>query len=287
MISSRCLSFRYYLGFRYVFQHSDGNKLRLSCDRHFAPLIWNGMNKSLLSSGKKQLASRFNFTYRYIDDFFHKQHRVWDLSGPDLSCWTWDQRYEREQHFCLLPGLNASDRDVQSTSNFHLWQNDDFHFHITKFPFLSSKIPSSLTYDVFTSRFTWNMPWSCSSYIWRRFILRASRLSNRLLRQRYYVMECLKSSLRKFMVDTRILSNNMNFLSRMLNDILKSDHIHFLKWGPPSIRLYTEQWSHYRTRETGVACWQGIITPLDTGFRPIMGLAVLRNRKDRESCTFC
>ena len=48
---------------------------------------------SLLSTGRKQLASRFNFTHRYIVHrwcFVHKQPRVWELPGPDVSRWTWD-----------------------------------------------------------------------------------------------------------------------------------------------------------------------------------------------------
>ena len=42
----------------------------------------------LLSTGRKQLASRFNFTYRYIDDVVHKQpiaslsHNLYDMYGP-------------------------------------------------------------------------------------------------------------------------------------------------------------------------------------------------------------
>ena len=46
---------------------------------------------------------------------------------------------------------------------------------------------------------------------------------------------------------------------------------------PPPIRLYTKQWSYYRTRfftefATGLACRQGTLTPRDTWFRPIYNL---------------
>ena len=90
--------------------------------------------QSLLSTGRKQLASRFNFTYRYIDHVLSiKQPRVWELPGPDVSRWTWDQRHDREQHFCFLPGFTSVDREGLSTSRFHLWQTWRFQFPHHKF----------------------------------------------------------------------------------------------------------------------------------------------------------
>ena len=73
-------------------------------------------------------------------------------------------------------------------------KRDDFNFHITNFPFLSSNIPSSPAYGVFISQLIRHAR-ACSSY--ECFILRAMRLSNKLLGQGY-VKERLKSSLRKF-----------------------------------------------------------------------------------------
>ena len=62
--------------------------------------------QSLLSAGKKRLASQFNFTYRYIDD-------VLSINNPDFENylgqmyppWAWDQRHDGEQHFCFLLGI--------------------------------------------------------------------------------------------------------------------------------------------------------------------------------------
>ena len=71
-------------------------------------------------------------------------------------------------------------------------KRDDFNFHITNFPFLSSNIPSS--HGVFISQLIRYVR-ACSSS--GCFILRAVRLSNKLLGQGY-VKKRLKSSLRKF-----------------------------------------------------------------------------------------
>ena len=73
-------------------------------------------------------------------------------------------------------------------------KRDDFNFHITTIPFLSSNIPSSPAYGVFISKLI-RYARACSSY--ECFILRAARLSSKLLGQGY-VRERLKSSLRKF-----------------------------------------------------------------------------------------
>ena len=67
-------------------------------------------------------------------------------------------------------------------------KRDDFNFHITNFSFLSCNIPSLPAYGVFISQFIrYARAWS--SY--ERFILRAARLSSKLLGQEY-VMERLK-----------------------------------------------------------------------------------------------
>ena len=101
-------------------------------------------------------------------------------------------------------------------------KRDDFNFHITNFPFLSSNIPSSPAYGVFISQLI-RYARACSSY--ECFILRAMRLSNKLLGQGY-VKERLKSSLRKFYGLYGDLTKQYEVpLSRMLHEILDDDHI--------------------------------------------------------------
>ena len=58
----------------------------------------------------------------------HKQPRVWELHGPDVSRWTRDQRHHREEHFCYLLGFTSVNREGWSTSHFHLWQTRRFQF---------------------------------------------------------------------------------------------------------------------------------------------------------------
>ena len=108
-----------------------------------------------------------------------------------------------------------------------------FNFHITNFPFLSSNIPSSPAYDFFISQLI-RYARACSSYEY--FILRAARLSSKLLGQGY-VIERLKSSLRKFYGRYGDLIKHYEVsLSQMLHDILGHDHV---QWHPQLIIHYT------------------------------------------------
>ena len=118
----------------------------------------------------------------------------------------------------------------------------DFNFHITNFPFPSINIPTSPAYGVFISQLI-RYARACSSY--GCFILRATRLSNKLLEQRY-VKERLKSSLRKFNGRYGDLIKQYEiYLSQMLKDILWPDYI---RWQPPTdqtlyrTRPFTEFW---------------------------------------------
>ena len=126
---------------------------------------------------------------------------------------------------------------------------------------------------------------ACSSY--ECFILRAMRLSNKLLGQGY-VKERLKSSRRKFYGRYGDLTKQYEVpLSRMLHDILDDDHI---QWHPTLIGHYTNFWplliwtllpnltfylivqGFHRTYATGAACQQRTLTPPDTWSCPIWDL---------------
>ena len=105
--------------------------------------------QSLLSAGKKRLASQFNFTYRYIDD-------VLSINNPDFENYL-GQMYPPELEIKDTTESNTSasyldlllsiGRDGQPHA-FLYDKRDDFNFHITNFPFLSSNIPSSPAYGV-------------------------------------------------------------------------------------------------------------------------------------------
>ena len=241
--------------------------------------------QSLLSAGKKRLASQFNFTYRYIDD-------VLSINNPDFENYL-GQMYPPELEIKDTTESNTSasyldlllsiGRDGQLRTSLYD-KRDDFNFHITNFPFLSSNIPSSPAYGVFISQLI-RYARACSSY--ECFILRAMRLSNKLLGQGY-VKERLKSSLRKFYGRYGDLTKQYEVpLSRMLHDILDDDHI---QWHPPLIGHYTNFWplliwtllpnltfylivqGFHRTYATGAACQQRTLTPPDTWSCPIWDL---------------
>ena len=162
--------------------------------------------QSLLSTGRKQLASRFNFTYRYIDD-------VLSINNPE---------FENNLGWMYPVGLEIKDTTESNTSASYLDlllsigrdgqlhtsicdKRDDFTFHITNFSFLSSNIPTSPLF-----RNLYDMPglalrMDVLSWGRREFQIRFSnRDTSRNAWNRHWA---------SFMVDTGILSNNMKFPS--------------------------------------------------------------------------
>ena len=106
--------------------------------------------QSLLTTGRKRLASQFNLTYRYIDG-------VLSINNPDFENYL-GQMYppeleikdttESDTSALYLDLLLSIGRDGQLHTSLYD-KRDDFNFHITNFPFLSSNIPSSPAYGVF------------------------------------------------------------------------------------------------------------------------------------------
>ena len=144
--------------------------------------------------------------------------------------------------------------------------NVTISFRITNFPFLSSNVPGLPAYGVVISQLI-RYARTCSSY--ECFILRATGLSNKL-REHGYVKERLKSSLKKIYGRYRDLIKQYKVPhSRMLNDVsltkyndnLPSTRLYTNPWHVYSTRPFTDLWGFRRTFATGVAWWQGTITP--------------------------
>ena len=227
-----------------VFQQTVGIPMGTNCVPLLADIFLYSYEadfiQSLLSTGKKHLASRFNLTYRYIDD-------VLSINNPEFENYL-GQMYPAELEIkdttesttsaSYLDLLLSIGRDGQLHTSIYD-KRDDFNFHITNFPFLSSNIPSSPAYGVFISQLI-RYSRACSSY--ECFILRARRLSSKLLKQGY-LAERLKSSFKKFYGRYGDLIQQYEVsLSRMLNDILILDQ----QWLPNQSDFPPISWPWYR-----------------------------------------
>ena len=141
------------------------------------------------------LASQLNFTYRYIDDVLSINdsdfyNYLGQMCPAELEI---KDKTESNTSVSYLDLLQLIGRDGQLLTSLYD-KHDDFNFHITNFPLLSSNIQSSPAYGVFISQLM-RYARACSSY--ECFIPRAVRLSSKLLGQGY-VRERKKSTLRKF-----------------------------------------------------------------------------------------
>ena len=227
-----------------VFQQTVGIPMGTNCAPLLADIFLYSYDadfiQSLLSTGKKQLASRFNLTYKYIDN-------VLSINNQEFENYL-DQMYTAELEIkdttesitsaSYLDLLLSIGMDGQIHTSIYD-KRDDFNFHITNFPFLSSNILSSPAYGVCISQLI-RYARACSSY--ECFILRARRLSSKLLKQGYLV-ERLKSSFRKFCGRYGDLIKQYEVtLSRMLNDILALDQ----QWLPNRSDFPQISWPIYR-----------------------------------------
>ena len=135
--------------------------------------------QSLLSAGKKRLASQFNFTYRYIDDVLSINNLdfgnyLGQMYPPGLEIKDTTESSTYASYLDLLfqsvGTVNFSFLRQYVNFNFHITNFPFLSEHITNFPFLSSNIPSSPAYGVFISQLI-RYARACSSY--ECFILRA------------------------------------------------------------------------------------------------------------------
>ena len=152
-----------------VFQQTVGIPMGTNCAPLLADIYLYSYEadfiQSLLSTGKKHLASRFNLTYRYIDD-------VLSINNPEFENYL-GQMYPAELEIkdttesttsaSYLDLLLSIGRDSQLHTSIYD-KRDDFNFHITNVPFLSSNIPSSPAYGVFISQLI-RYSRACSSYV--------------------------------------------------------------------------------------------------------------------------
>ena len=106
--------------------------------------------QTLLSAGMKQLASRFNYTnrYIYIDDVKHKHTDSKKYRGQvypvELEIKDTKGSFTSASYLDLQQSIR---RDGQFYTSVYD-KRDDFNFHITNVSFLSIKIPSSPAYGV-------------------------------------------------------------------------------------------------------------------------------------------
>ena len=108
--------------------------------------------QTLLSTGREHLASRFNFTYRYIDDVLSINNQEFEnylgqMYPIELDI---DDTTESNTSASYLDLLLLIDRDGQLHASIYD-KHDDFNFYITNIPFLSSNIPASPAYCLFIS----------------------------------------------------------------------------------------------------------------------------------------
>ena len=168
----------------------------------------------LIKNGKRYVASKFNLTFRYIDDLISFNNSKFEQYLTDI--------YPRElqikptslsefqSHYLDLTFMRDSDNNL-STKLYD--KRDDFPFSIVNFPFLSSNIPSSPAYGVYISQLI-RYARCCSLY--NDFTARHKILVARLISQGYQKNR-LSNTFKKFYDRYSELIGKYN---RSLSDLL-------------------------------------------------------------------
>ena len=219
MTSSRCSSsslaiFSWFLPKKYWSRQSAFQWIRivpLFSLISFFVFIRSGIHKSLLSKGKKQLASLFILTYRYIDDVLSMDNQEFEnylgqMYTAELEIKDITGSITSVSYLDLLLSIRSDGQLHTSIYN----RCDDFNFHITKFPFLSRNIPSAPAYCIFISQLI-RYAGACSSY--GCFILMARRLSSKLRSNRDISWITRNRPSGSVMVNTGVVFNNMKPLA--------------------------------------------------------------------------
>ena len=126
---------------------------------------------------------------------------------------------ETTESYCSASYLDIFlEFDRQGKLNTKIYdKRDDFNFPIVNFPYLSSNIPSSPAYGVFTSQL---IRYARASSLYKDFIDRSMLLAKKLLTQGYE-MPKLISSLKKFYGRHHELVDRYDVhVSKMSRDIL-------------------------------------------------------------------
>ena len=137
-----------------IFQQTIGIPMGTNCAPLLADLFLYSYEaefiQQLLANKKKNIAQKFNNTFRYIDDvlslsntsFSNYLHQIYP---PELDIKnTTETRYSASYLDLML----QIDQNGYLTTKLYD-KRDDFNFPIVNFPFLDSNIPSSPAYGVF------------------------------------------------------------------------------------------------------------------------------------------
>ena len=110
-------------------RHSNVYELCSASRRHLSVFIRSGFHTVFALNRKERFSISVQShlqVHRWC--IVHKQPRIRKLSGPDVSCWTWDLGHHREHHFCFLPIFTTVDWEGWSTSHCDLQQTRWFQF---------------------------------------------------------------------------------------------------------------------------------------------------------------
>ena len=153
---------------------------------------------NMIRGGHRRLTRSFNLCYPYTDDLKKFMDYLKEIYPSQLIV----EKTNKSDHLAkYLDVTFIIDSEGKLSTRLYDKRND-FDFHTVNFPFLSSNIPSGLSYGVYISQLI-RYARCCSHYDDFRYC--HTCLADRLLSQGYIALRSLS---RNFMADIRILLIN-------------------------------------------------------------------------------
>ena len=182
-----------------LFQQMVGIPMGTNCAPLLADLFLysyeNEFLDKLIKEGKRKLARKFNLSYRYIDDlisFNNKRFKefISDIYPKELTISETTESTSVASYLDLL-FIRDNSNNIATKLDDKL---DTFGFHIVKFLFMSSNIPSAPAYGVYASQL---IRYACCCSNYSDFLSRHRALVMRLLSHGYKVNR-LSNTFKKF-----------------------------------------------------------------------------------------
>ena len=183
-----------------LFHQAIGIPMGTNCSPLLADLFFysyeNEVLDNMIRSGHRRLARSFNLCYRYIDDLIvFNSKKFLDYLKEIYPSQLTVEKANKSDHLADYLDLTFTIDSGGKLSTRLYDKRDDFDFDIVNFPYLSSNIPSGLSYGLYISQLI-RYARFCSYY--DDFRYRNKCLVDRLLSQGYMALR-LEKSFKKFL----------------------------------------------------------------------------------------
>ena len=207
-----------------IFQQTIGIPMGTNCAPLLADLFLYSYEadfiQNLIKEGNRNLAKKFNLTFRYIDDVLSLNNKLFSdflhrIYPPELEIKDTTDTLNAASYLDL-----HLERDENGKLSIRIYdKRDDFDFQIVNFPYLCSNIPCSPAYGVFISQLI-RYSRACTDY--NDFLQRCVKLTEKLMIQGYTRPRLIKTFKKFYGRHHELVQRYDKSVCHILDDIFSS-----------------------------------------------------------------